>query len=183
MTEETLAHDLADRISSGDPVPASGWVAGVSAALAASLIAKSATRSDGWSEAEGARAQALDLRDRLLALAGQDARAYQRALTALERRDTGLARALERAAEVPLAIAEAAADAALLAAEGSERADGFARADAAAAACLAAGAVTAARRLVEINLATSAEDERLARAERAAEAAADAVKRALAAET
>lgn len=182
MTEETLARDLADRISSGEPVPASGWVAGVSAALAASLVAKSAARSDGWSEAEGARAQALDLRDRLLALAGQDARAYERALTALERRDAGLARALARAAEVPLAIAETAADAALLAAEGSERANGSARADAAAAACVAAGAATAARRLVEINLATVEEDERLARARRAAEAADDAAKRALAAE-
>ncbi|HEY2939464.1 MAG TPA: cyclodeaminase/cyclohydrolase family protein [Gaiellaceae bacterium] len=182
MTEETLAHDLADRISSGEAVPGSGWVAGVSAALAASLVAKSAARSDSWSEAEGARAQALDLRDRLLSLAGQDARAYERALTALERRDTGLARALARAAEVPLAIAEAAVDVALLAAEAAERSEGSARADAAAAACLAAGVATAARRLVEVNLATVSEDERLTRAERAAEAAADAAKQALAAE-
>ena len=182
MTEETLAHDLAARISSGEAVPASGWVSGVSAALAASLVAKSAARSDGWGEAEGARAQALDLRDRLLSLAAQDARAYERALTALERRDAGLARALARAAEVPLAIAEAAADVALLAAEGAERSDGSARADAAAAACLAAGAAAAARRLVEVNLATVSEDERLTRAERAAEAAADAAKQALASE-
>lgn len=178
---ETVAHDLAERVSSGDAVPGSGWVAAVSAALAASLVAKSAARSEGWSEAEGARAQALDLRDRLLALGGQDARAYERALTALERRDAGLARALATAAEVPLAIAEAAADAALLAAEGSERADGSARADAAAAACLAAGAASAAARLVEVNLATLDDDERLGRARRAAEAAADAAKQALAA--
>lgn len=182
MAEGALAHDLADRISSGKPVPASGWVAGFSAALAASLVAKSAARSGGWGEAEGARAQALDLRDRLLALAAQDARAYERALTALERRDAGLARALARAAEVPLAIAEAAVDVALLAAEGAERSDGSARADAAAAACLSAGAATAARRLVEVNLATIGEDERLTRAELAAEAAADAARRALAAE-
>ena len=175
-------NDLAERISSGEAVPGSGWVAGVSAALAASLVAKSAARSEGWSDAEGARAQALDLRDRLLALAGQDARAYERALTALERRDAGLARALAKAAEVPLEIAEAAADAALLGAEGAERADGSARADAAAAACLAAGAANAAHRLVEVNLATAGEDERLARAKRAADAAADAARRALVAE-
>jgi formiminotetrahydrofolate cyclodeaminase len=180
--EEALAQDLAERLSSGEAVPGSGWVAGVTASLAASLVAKAASRSDGWSGAEGARAQALDLRDRLLVLAGEDARAYEHALTALERRDAGLARALARAAEAPLAIAEAAADVALLAAEGAECADGSARADAAAAACLASGAATAARRLVQVNLATIGEDERLTRAERAAEAAADAAKRALAAD-
>ena len=182
MSAPTLARELAERISSGEAVPGSGWVAGASAALAAALVAKSAARSEGWSDAEGARAQALDLRDRLLALAQQDALAYERALTSLERRDSGLARALARAAEVPLTICEAAADTALLAAEAAERADGAATADAAAAACLAAGAAQAASRLVEINLATLADDERLTRARLAAEAASDAAQRALAAE-
>ena len=83
---------------------------------------------------------------------------------------------------MPLAIGEAAADTSLLAAEAADRADGSARADAAAAACLAAGAAQAASRLVEINLATVADDDRLARARRAAEAAAEAAQRALAAE-
>jgi methenyltetrahydrofolate cyclohydrolase len=181
MSAPTL-RELAERISSEDAVPGSGWVAGVSAALAAALVAKSAARSEGWSDAEGARAQAIDLRDRLLALAQQDALAYERALTSLERRDSGLARALARAAEVPLSIGEAATDAAMLAAEAAERADGAARADAAAAACLAAGAAQAASRLVEINLATLPEDDRLARARLTAEAASDAAQRALAAE-
>jgi formiminotetrahydrofolate cyclodeaminase len=183
MTESRLAHELAEAISSGEAVPGSGWVAGVSAALAAALVAKTARRSEGWSDSAGARAQAIELRDRLLALAQQDALAYDRALTSLERRDSGLARALAKAAEVPLAISEAAADAALLAAEAAERADGSARADAAAAACLAAGAAQAARRLVEVNLATAAGDERLTEARRAGEAAAEAAQRALAAET
>ncbi len=182
MTERPLARELAEAISSGEAVPGSGWVAGVSAALAAALVAKTAKRSEGWSDAAGARAQAIELRDRLLALAAQDARAYERALTALDRRDSGLARALAKAAEVPLAISEAAADTALLAAEAAERADGSARADAAAAACLAAGAAQAARRLVEVNLATATDDERLGRAGRAAEAAADAAQQALATE-
>ena len=182
MTAPALARELAEKISSGEAVPGSGWVAGVSAALAASLVAKTAARSDGWGDADGARAQAIDLRDRLLALAQQDALAYERALTSLERRDTGLARALARAAEVPLAIGEAAADTSLLAAEAADRADGSARADAAAAACLAAGAAQAASRLVEINLATVADDGRLARARRATEAASEAAQRALAAE-
>jgi hypothetical protein len=70
----------------------------------------------------------------------------------------------------------------LLAAEAAERADGSARADAAAAACLAAGAAQAARRLVEVNLATGPDDDRLVRAGRAADGAAEAAQRALAAE-
>jgi methenyltetrahydrofolate cyclohydrolase len=183
MPESRLARELAEAISSGEAVPGSGWVAGISAALAAALVAKTATRSEGWSDSAGARAQAIELRDRLLALAQQDALAYDRALISLERRDSGLARALAKAAEVPLAIGEAAADAALLAAEAAERADGAARADAAAAACLAAGAAQAARRLVEVNLATAADDARLTGARRAGEAAAEAAQRALAAET
>jgi formiminotetrahydrofolate cyclodeaminase len=176
------AHELAEAISSAEPVPGSGWVAGVSGGLAAALVAKAASRSEGWERAEGARAQALDLRDRLLALAGQDARAYEQALAALERRESGLERALVRAAEVPLAIAETAADVALLAAEAAEAADGAARADASAAAALASGAARAAVRLVEVNLVTLQEDERFGRAKRAAEVADDAAKRALSGE-
>ena len=182
MTETESANELAERISSAEAVPGSGWVAGASSAFAAALVAKTALRSEGWSGAEGARAQAIELRDRLLALAGQDARAYEHALTALEQRDSGLARALSKAADVPLAIAEASADVALLAAEAAEAADGAARADASAAAALASGAARAAFRLVEINLVTVEEDERLARAKRAAEGAADSAKRALAVE-
>ncbi len=182
MAETESAHDLAERISSADAVPGSGWVAAASGAFAAALVAKTALRSAGWGGAEGARAQALELRDRLLALAGQDARAYEHALTALERRDSGLARALAKAADVPLAIAEASGDVALLAAEAAEAADGPARADASAAAALAAGAARAAVRLVEINLVTLEDDERLARARRAADAAADAARQALAVE-
>jgi len=175
------AHELAELVSSADAVPGSGWVAGVSAAFAAALVAKAASRSESWSDAEGVRAQALDLRDRLLALAGQDARAYETALGALERRDSGLARALERAAEVPLAIAEASADVAVVASEAAKCADGAARADASAAAALAVGAALAAVRLIEVNLTTGPEDERLSRAKRAAEEAADASRRASAA--
>src|ERR1700675_230904 len=174
MTERSLARELAEAISSGEAVPGSGWVAGVSAALAAALVAKTAKRSEGWSDSAGARAQAIELRDRLLALAEQDALAYETALTSLERRDSGLARSLAKAAEVPLKIGEAGGGAALLAAEGAARADGSARADAAAAACLAAGAAQAARRLVEVNLATN--DDRPRPAGRPAAAGAGAVR-------
>lgn len=175
-------HELAESVSSAGAVPGSGWVAGVAGGLAAALVVKVASRSEGWAGADGARAQALELRDRLLALAGQDARAYDRALTALDRRDAGLQRALVRAAEVPLQIAETAADVAELAAHAAEAADGAERADASAAAALASGAARAAERLVEVNLVTLQEDERLGRARRAADAASDAAGRALAAQ-
>ena len=178
----TEARELAELVSSADAIPASGWVAGVSASLAAALVAKAAARSEGWSDSAGARAQAVDLRDRLLALAVQDAQAYESALDALERRGEGLAGALASAADAPLALAEAAADVALLAADATERADGASRADAAAAAALAAGAARAAAKLVAINLSTQPGDERIAAAERAVEAAADAARQALAAE-
>ena len=146
------------------------------------IAAKVAARSDGWSGAPGARAQASDLRDRLLALAAQDALAYETALGHLERRDAGLARALATAADVPLALAETSADVALLAAEASECADGASRADASAAAALAAGAARAAAKLVAVNLATTPGDERIAAAQRAVETAEDAAKAALGAE-
>ena len=170
------AFELAELISSAEAVPASGWVAGVSAAFAAALVAKAAGRSEGWSDSAGARAQALDLRDRLLALAAQDTRAYETALEALEQRHSTLARALDAAAAVPLALAETSSDVALLAAAASECADGASRADASAAAALAAGAARAAAKLVAVNLATAPGDERLAAAERAVETAEDAAK-------
>jgi formiminotetrahydrofolate cyclodeaminase len=176
------ARELAELISSADAVPASGWVAGASAALAAALVAKAAARSDGWSGAAGARAQAADLRDRLLELSAQDARAYESALGALERRDSGLAQALAAAADVPLALAETSADVALLAAGAAECADGASRADAAAAAALAAGAARAAAKLVAVNLSTAPGDDRIAAAERAVETAEDAARQALASE-
>jgi methenyltetrahydrofolate cyclohydrolase len=176
----TEPRELAELVASAEAAPASGWVAGVSAALAAALVAKAAARSESWSEAGGVRAQAVDLRDRLLQLAGDDALAYDRALVALERRDEDLGIALAEAADVPRALADAAADVALLAADAAERADGAARADAAAAAPLAAGAAQAAAKLVGVNLAAGPGDERVSAAERAAEAAVDAARRALA---
>lgn len=178
----TDARELAELISEADVGPASGWVAGVSASFAAALVAKAAGRSEGWSRAGGAHAQAVDLRDRLLALAAQDALAYETALDALERREHDLAGALATAADVPLSLAEAAADVALLAADATECADGASRADAAAAAALAAGAARAAAKLVGINLSTQPGDERIAAAQRAVEAADAAARQALAAE-
>jgi len=174
------ARELTELISSAEAVPASGWVAGVSAALAAALVAKAAARSKAWSDGRGIGAQATDLRDRLLELASRDSEAYEAALAALDRRDADLGGALAAAANVPLALAEGAADVALLAAEAAERADGASRADAAAAAALAAGAARAASKLVAVNLSMVAGDARIDAAERAVETADEAARQALA---
>ena len=55
------ARELADLISSPEAVPASGWVAGVTAAFGAALVAKAAARSDGWTGAAGAQGDEEDL--------------------------------------------------------------------------------------------------------------------------
>ena len=73
---------------------------------------------------------------------------------------------------MPLAIAEAAADVALLAAEVARAGRSELREDAAAAAMLAGGAARAAAHLVSINLASRPSDEAAARAAVAAATAA-----------
>jgi formiminotetrahydrofolate cyclodeaminase len=176
------ARELAELISSSEAVPGSGWVAGITAAFAAALVAKAASRSDGWSGAPGARSQAADLRDRLLELSAKNALVYESALDALEQPGSDLADALAEAADVPLALAETAADVALLAASAAECADGPSRPDAAAAAALAAGAARAAAKLISVNLAMMPGDERLVAAERAVEAADDAARSAFVSE-
>jgi len=146
---------------------------------------------DSWDEAAGVAAQALALQDRAARLAQVDADAWEDALSALRgagdgdgsddaRRDHDLERKLERAAAVPLQIAELGADTAALAAHAAELCDGAHRADAAAAAALAAGGARAATHLVEVNLGVRVGDERLARARASEQAAIEAAERLLA---
>ena len=140
--------------------------------------------TDGWTDAPGAAAQAASLRRRAAPLAQRDAEAYSAALDALaapagetpEDRDAALGDALAHAADVPLEIAETAADTALLAATVVARGDERVRGDAAAAAVLAAAAAQASANLVAINLAASADDPRITRARMIATAAVDAVR-------
>jgi formiminotetrahydrofolate cyclodeaminase len=145
---------------------------------------------DSWNEARGVAAQALALRDRAAGLAQIDAEAWEEALSALRsagegdgpdgaRRDHELERKLERAAAIPLQIAELGADTAALAAHAGELCDGAYRADAAAAAALAAGGARAASHLVEVNLGVREGDERLARARASEQAASEAAERLL----
>ena len=85
--------------------------------------------------------------------------------------DEALGRALERAAEIPSGLAEAAADALELAVHVADRCDPAVRADAVAAAELARAAARIGSGIVAVNLATRPGDERAERARRLAEAA------------
>ncbi|HET7046095.1 MAG TPA: cyclodeaminase/cyclohydrolase family protein [Gaiellaceae bacterium] len=175
---------LLDTLAQRERGPGAGSVAALVTAIAAALAAKAARGSTGWAEAGAAAAQADALRARAAPLAQVDADAYEAALSQLdepagadadaERRDFRLGRALAAAADVPLQIAETAADVALLAAEVAERGNQALRPEAAGAAVLAEAAARIAAQLVEVNLATRPEDERLGAANAAAGAAAQA---------
>jgi formiminotetrahydrofolate cyclodeaminase len=164
---------LCETVAAETPAPGGGSVAAIVGGLAASLVAMGARFStQEWEDAAGAVAQAEALRARLLPLADEDAHAYENFLLArrmsddveAEVRDAAIGDALSRAADVPLAIAEAAHDVACLAADLAERGNPNLRGDAATAALLAEAAVRSTANLVEINLATRTGDERIERA-------------------
>jgi formiminotetrahydrofolate cyclodeaminase len=120
-------------------------------------------------------AQAEQLRRRAAPLAEATADAYAEAAVMLEEEATGrdheLGRALSRAAEVPLLIAQLAADVAALAKDVADCGDPAVRADATAAALLAQAAARSAAHLVEINLGAGPEDLRVLSAQALAAAA------------
>jgi formiminotetrahydrofolate cyclodeaminase len=152
------------------PAPGGGAAAGVALALGAAL-AEMAARFAGE---EAAAARAAALRDRALDLAQADAAGYGPVLEAMRlprdapSREERVQAALSAAADVPLAIAEGAAEAGALArrlaAEGRPALAG----DASTGAELAAAAARAAAHLVEINLEGTPGDPRLERARAAA---------------
>ena len=179
---------LLDGVAAPTAAPGAGAVAGVVTAMAAGLIASAARRSPDWAEARGVSAQAQALRSRVEMLAEANEQAYLAALALLDvtsdegvSRDTAIGKALDTAAELPLAIAEAAFDVATLGAEAAEHAAPGGAEDAAAAAVLAEAAARAAAGLVAANLVSSPGDERVVHAQRLAAAATDAAKRAVAA--
>jgi formiminotetrahydrofolate cyclodeaminase len=150
-----------------------GVAAAEAVRLATALVTTAARRSPDWAEAAGVLAQAEALRERCAQLAAEDAEAFRAAL-ARPAVDT-----LARSVDLPLQIAEAAVDAALLAGETAARCEGSFRGDAAAAALLAEAAARMAEHFVAINLGVAAGDDRLARARRLSEMAAEAAARAL----
>jgi formiminotetrahydrofolate cyclodeaminase len=165
---------LQDVLAESGPGPAGGSAAALAATMAAGLVRLVARVSDDWADAPGVAAQASALGDRALALADDDHRVYAMAELASPERDTALGAALRRAAEVPLQIAETAADVAILASLAAEEGSETVRADAWAAAALAEAATVSAAKLVHVNLATRREDPLRARADDASRAAASA---------
>lgn len=175
-----------DELARPSPAAGAGPAVAIAAAMAAALVELTARLSEEvWPEAPGVAAQAVALRARLVPLAELDAARYREALETLgrtgeisgDRRDAELGRVLARATEAPLAIARAASDVAVLAAEAAGRAEGRVQPDAEAAAALAAACAQAAARLVEVNLSATRDDRRVREARAAAAAAAHAAGR------
>ena len=172
FSSQTLA-DFCESVAAQTSAPGGGSVAAIVTGLAASLAAQTGRFSaEHWEDAPGAVAQAEALRARALPLADEDARAYESFLLArrmpkeveTEVRDAAIGAALSRAADVPLAIAEAALDVASLACELAVRGNPNLRGDAATAVLLAEAAVRATANFVEINLGMREDDERVMRA-------------------
>jgi methenyltetrahydrofolate cyclohydrolase len=178
-------------ISAPAPAPGGGAAAALAVALGASLCAMAARLSPArLAPAEELGRQAERLRDSAARLSEADAEAYGRVIEALRlpgrqapaapERDAGhrepagagqdhdrqqaVARALSAAADVPLAVAEIAAQVARLAARLAEHGNPNLRGDAVTAALLAEAGARAAGALVEINLASAPDDPRIARA-------------------
>jgi len=165
--------EFLDEVASPELVPGAGFSAAVTVARAAGLGTMTARRSlEVWPEGAGAAAQAERLRKRVIPLAEENVVAYRKAvgllrgddLADIKHRDFELSRSLEEAARIPLAIGEAAADVAALAADVAEYGEPSVRADAATAGALALAGARGAAILVEVNLTTTSGDERLARA-------------------
>jgi formiminotetrahydrofolate cyclodeaminase len=185
---DTPLREVLEVLAGEGPAPGGGSAAAIVVAMAAGLVAMVARASkDQWPEAGGVIGQADAFRARVAPLAQADADAYAEALAALRGqeqvepryRDQKLREALERAAEIPLQIAEAGADLAALAALLVEHGNPEVRADAAAASVLAEGGTRAAAKLVEINLGATDDDPRVRQARLLAESATESAQRAL----
>jgi formiminotetrahydrofolate cyclodeaminase len=182
--------EFLDTLASKGPTPGAGSAAAIVVAMAASLVTMVARASKAhWPEAGGTIGQAEAFRARVAPLAQADAEVYFEALTALRSRDEleeryrdqKLQAALERAAEIPLKIAEAGSDLACLAALLVENGNPEVRADAAAASVLAESGARAAAKLVEVNLGTTEDDPRVRHVRTLVAVAGEASERALAA--
>ena len=170
-----------DLLASGESAPGGGSAIAVSVSLAAGLSSMAARLSTKQlTDATGLAERAEGLREQVAPLARADAVAYGRVLVAQRAREApdcvgNVRAALSEAADVPLAVAEAGAEvasiAARLASEGNPNLEG----DALCAVLLADAGVRAAVRLVEINLSGEpGEDGRLERARELVETAASA---------
>lgn len=160
MAHSESVQSYLDALGARTPAPASGSGAAVAGAIATALAELAARFSD---EREIA-SRLVDLRTRLLELGDEDAAAYIDFMRTRSDADR------DRTIDVPLAIAENASEVAGLARTLVESGNPRVAGDAEAGYILAGAAAAVGARLVEINLAGSA-DPRLGRA-RAAVAAA-----------
>jgi formiminotetrahydrofolate cyclodeaminase len=176
-----VAEALAELASPREPA-AAGVASAVTAATAAGVVELTATlaarriaeqdRGNGDGAADRMRElaqQAEKLRGRLLAAADEDARAYAQVIRARQGHEQS--RALDRASDPPLAIAEGAAAVAERAAEVADAGNWTFTADAIVAGERAAAAARGCAQLVEANLAGEPGDSRPARARAAADLA------------
>jgi formiminotetrahydrofolate cyclodeaminase len=181
LGDKGVAEALADLASPREPA-AAGVASAVTAATAAGVVELTATlaarriaeqdqgNGDGAADRMHELAQqACKLRGRLLAAADEDARAYARVIKARQGHEQS--RALDRASDPPLAIAEGAAAVAERAAEVADAGNWTFTADAIVAGELAAAAARGCAQLVEANLAGEPGDSRPARARAAADLA------------
>lgn len=177
--------ELLERLAGNGPNVGGGSLAALVVTLSAGLVRMVCRRSrESWSDTAGIAAQAKELQVRAEPLARADAEAWESALAALAgaaagNGDADLERKLALSAEIPVQIAEAAADVAALAALAAEIGEGTYRGDAVAAAILAEAGARVAANLVRINLGTREGDERLLRALQSLEVAKAAAARAL----
>lgn len=169
-----------------------GPAAALTAAAAAAVTAKVARGSrQTWIEAGGAVARAESLRMQTQALIERDAQAYRAASSALLKDERSARRGvaapaaaavgvgdnermgevLAHAADLALAVADAAREIAELAVEVAARCPASLRPDALTAVALAEAATSAAARLVEVNRRLLADDPRRAASSEAAQAA------------
>jgi len=165
---------LLDVVAASDPAPGGGSSAALAAALGASLLEMAAglelaRENPDPALTEDLPARARELRAEALALADRDLSSYAPVLDARRlpadhpERAQRLEAALTEASRAPLAIAEAAAEAAELGARVTIASNPAVRGDALAGVLIAEAATAAAVSLVEINLA-GRDDADLARA-------------------
>jgi methenyltetrahydrofolate cyclohydrolase len=181
FAELTLS-ELMDAVASRDPTPGAGpslaWTCALAAALVEMVSGVMLRKEPGSPEAiEARRERAGALRAGALSLADRDAEAY-RAVLAVQRRRTEpghpsrLRQTLADAADPLVQIVQAAREVSELAAGAVADARGGVRGEAMTALVLAESVARAGVPLVELNLAGTAQDPRLARVREAAAAAA-----------
>ena len=188
FTGDSLAIFL-DRIASEQAAPGGGAAAATAVAMAAGLVGMSARLShDKLDESAALSARADALRARAAPLAQADARAYGRVLEAYQMpknedpraRREEIAKALSAAADIPLEVAEIAAEVASLGVGLAENGNANLKGDSIAATLLAEAGARSAAVLVAINLRDN-QDHRRERAEKLATSASAAARRAVAA--